>query len=481
MAAEARSLRRTLVLWLLPVAVVVLATSSLTGRITVAALADSAYDRSLAGALRVIEANISTRDGGLGVELPYYLFATLQSTAAGTVYVRVSSDDGLVQIGDPGLPEPATALAPGEMRFYDATYLGEPVRVAALRRALPAPLYGAAEPQSVLLQLGESTGSRAEFLGRVQRLALWRDLAAEAVTLGLLWLAVGAALKPLRRLRASFDRRAADDLTPIPAAALPREVQPLIDSFNGLLLRQAALARAQRQLLDTASHQLRTPLSILRMQLELAMGARDPAERAAALQAMAPVIDRSARTTAQMLALARAGHLSAEAAPRPAVALAAVLTELARMQLPAARRRRIDLELDLPGAALRVAGDETLLYEALSNLMDNALRHAPVGGTVALALVPEPEPGQGAGMARITVTDGGPGMAPALLARIGERFLGEDGAARTADGAARAGGGTGLGLALVVAVAEAHGGRFEARNRRGGGFEASLLLPLLAE
>lgn len=434
-------LRVTLALWMFPAIVFSFGSSVWLTQVNVSQLADSAYDRSLSGALRAIESNITTPSGGLGVELPYALFASLQATASGTVYFRVGTDDGLVQIGDVGLPE-APGLAAGEMRFFDAEYLGQRVRIGALR---------AQTPEGIVIEVAETTASREAFLDRIGLAAFWRDVVTTALGLGLMVAGIGAALRPLEALRRRFDRRDATDLSAVDDRAVPPEVRPLVRSFNALLSRHTTLTEAQRRFLDDASHQLRTPISVLQMQLDYAL--RHEPERVQTLEAMRPVIERSARTTTQMLALARADTLAARPGAGP-IDAALILTEVARLHLPAARRKRLMLDLDLPETPMPLTGDETLVYEAISNLVDNAIRHAPMATTVALTLSHD------ATHAILRVRDEGPGMPPDRLERLGERFLSS--------------GGNGLGLALAQAVAQAHGGRLSARNC--GGLEVTLTL-----
>ncbi|SMO81208.1 sensor histidine kinase [Paracoccus laeviglucosivorans] len=448
------SLRATVALWMVPTILFSFGSSWWLTQVNVRELANSAYDRTLDGALRAIEDNISTKSGGLGVELPYALFASLQATSAGTVYFRVSSQDGLVQIGDVALP-PAPKLATGVPLFYNAEYLDQNVRIGALRTTLAAPLYGAAQAQDVVIEVAETAASRQAFLDRIGDAAFWRDVVTTFLGLALMMLGIGFALRPLERLRQRFDSRGAEDLSPLDESQLPAEVRPLVQSFNALLLRHAALAGAQRRFLDDASHQLRTPISVLRMQLDYALQTDDPTERRATLEAMRPVIERSTRTTSQMLALARAdATTTGQGDP---VDPARILSEVARLHLQSARRKGLLMDLDLPELSPTLIGHETLIYEALSNLLDNAIRHSPKGGTIRLALSLDPD-----GLA-IDISDDGPGMSREGLARLGERFRTE--------------GGNGLGLALVQSVAKAHGGRLSARNRDDGGLQVTLKLP----
>lgn len=452
-----RALRTTLALWMVPTAACVFAASIWLSQSAIGRLADSAYDRSLSGALQAIEANVSVQSGGLGIELPYALFANLQAAAAGTVYFRISTDDGLVQIGDTALPDPPSDGRVAQ--FFDATYLGQSLRVGAVRKQLSVPLYGAAIPQTVLIEVAETTASREAFLKRITRLAFWRDAAALLVALVVLGIGVGVALRPLSRLRDRFDRRRPDDLSPLDGAELPAEVRPLVDSFNALMARHRDQAVAQKRFLDDASHQLRTPISVLRMQLDYALANPDPDLRQSTLEAMGAVLDRTARTTTQLLALAR---VDSAATPFGTVDLVDVIREAARLHLPPARRKRVALDLDMPETPVILPASETLLYEAVSNLLDNAIRLSPVSGDVTLRL------GDAEGGILLTVSDRGPGMSPDRLARLGERFL-------------TGGDGAGIGLSLVFAVARAHGGTLTARNRSGGGLTVAMTLPVVRD
>ena len=134
------SLRRSLLLLLVPGLMLVAAAELWQTWRTATDAANAAYDRSLLGAIKSMDANISTASGGLGVELPYRLLEFFELTASGHVYYRVATEDGLVEIGNSGLPMPAGAQLTNQPRFMDAVYFGEPVRVGAYARVLERPL-----------------------------------------------------------------------------------------------------------------------------------------------------------------------------------------------------------------------------------------------------------------------------------------------------------------------------------------------------
>jgi two-component system sensor histidine kinase TctE len=255
------SLRARLLALLLPALALLSAVGWWFTRSDAVAASNAAYDRSLLGAIKALELNVSTASGGLAVELPYRLFEFFELTASGSVHFRIASADGLVEIGSPDLPQPPQPLRTGEPQFYDASYFGEPLRLGALKRPLPAP---GGEAREIIIQVAESTVSRQRFTDAFVRRALQRD----GLLLALLVAAVVAVstvvLRPLARLAAETRGRAADDLAPLDAAGLPADLQPLVDAVNQQLARTTQLTDQRRRFVDDASHQLRTPLTTLR-------------------------------------------------------------------------------------------------------------------------------------------------------------------------------------------------------------------------
>ncbi|SAI66811.1 sensor kinase [Bordetella ansorpii] len=415
---------------------------------------DHAYDRSLAGALRSIDHNISTASGGLAMEQPYLLLEFFQLTASGHVYYRVATEDGLAEIGSPGLPLPHEPLVSGQPRFFYAQYGDETVRIAALARPMDPPLYNDRGGR-VIVQVAESLESRTEVLHSALVASVGRDLAVVLISVLVVIWSVFSAVKPLERLKEDLDTRPADDLSPVSASGVPGEVRPLVDAVNLHMARFTDQARVQRQFLDDASHQLRTPLSVLRTQTAYALREEDPAEIRAALLGMQEGLDHAVRTTNQMLSLARAkdATLAEGGAAFEPVDLAELADTVVRALLPAARARRLDLGLDLPESPVEVKGLEWLLREALSNLLDNAIRYTPDGGEITVRVARQ------AHAACVMVEDSGPGMSQLDIERAGVRFR------RGAAGKKK--GGAGLGLAIVGTITEIHAAKLLIENRPG--------------
>jgi two-component system, OmpR family, sensor histidine kinase TctE len=463
---RARSLKSALLWWLLPGLVLIMGGTLWFSNQLLRDQVDLAYDRALAGALRAIDLNTSTASGGLSVEQPFLLLEFFELTTNARVYFRVSTEDGLAEIGSPFLPLPSQPLVSGQPQFYFAQHEETPVRVAALARPANPPL--PSNPQGrIVVQVAESLGTREVFLGQVLRRSIERDALGIVMSVVLLVTGIVITLRPLTRLRDELESRPADDLRPIDDADLPSEVRPLVAAVNRHMARYAEMARTQRQFLDDASHQLRTPLSVLRTQVDFALRETDPAEVRRALQAMHEGLDRAVRMANQMLALARArdASLAEGGLVTEPLDLVELAQGVARQLLPNARAKRLDFGVETPSSPLPLRGSEWLLREALLNLVDNAIRYTPAGGAVTVRVLSDER------HALLQVEDQGPGMSAHDIERAGVRFRrGEAGKQQA---------GAGLGLAIVHTIAQMHGAvlRLETRDPSPG-LCATLVFPL---
>jgi len=450
------SLKRLLLFFIMPVLIAGSTFDMLGSAALLRRQAETAYDRSLAGVLRAINLSISTESGGLTLVQPYQLLNFFEFTAGGNVYYRVATEDGLAEIGNAALPMPAQPLPSDELQFLNGTYLdGEPVRVAILARELNPPLHrDHTMSQRVIIQVAESLETRSAYIRAILWQSFWHGVIVIVLTASLLVLVVVFALRPLQRLRRELHDRNPDDLRPIPLEGIPAEVRPLVEAANHHIKRGAEQARRQRQFLDDASHQLRTPLAVLRTQIAYAQRERDATEMRQALAAMQTGLERATRVTNQMLALARAhGAMLPEAAlVRETFCLNTLLEESARLLASAARARHQDYGLDLPVQQVRVCGVRLLLQDAVINLLDNAIHYCHPGATITLGLHLDEQ------SLRIVVQDNGPGMSQADINKAGSRFR------RGAAGKARSG--AGLGLAIVQTIVELHQGVMRLSSRK---------------
>lgn len=435
------STRQRLLALLLPAMTAMAAVGLWFTRADAIASTNAAYDRSLLGAIKALDLNVSTASGGLSVELPYRLFEFFQLTATGSVYFRVATADGLVELGNPDLPAPPAALRPDQPVFYDARYFGENVRVGAFMRALDAAPEGS-DSQYLVIQVAEGTASREQFTAGFVRRAALRDLLLLALLLASVVALLALALQPITRLAVQTRARAPDDLRPIETDGLPRDIQPLVAAVNQHMERTRQLMDERQSFVDDASHQLRTPLATLRAQLDYALREGDAARQRLALQALSDALSDAIRATNQLLALARSD------AAQPLlerVDLAQLARDVALELLPLARTHGVDLGVDLgqagDAAEVWAGGDRELLHQALLNITHNAIAHGRTQGVVTLTA------GADAQGYQLCVVDDGPGLAPELMGRAGQRFA-----------KGRKSRGSGLGLAIARSVIERHGG-----------------------
>ncbi|WP_083748644.1 sensor histidine kinase [Pelomonas sp. KK5] len=432
------SVRRTLLMLAIPVMLVMVSIESALTWKTGLQAADAAYDRSLLGAIKAIDSNVST-ETGLSVELPYRMLEFFELTASGQVYFRVSTEDGLVEIGNAGLPLPERGLKLGVPQFIDAEYFGEPVRVGALSRELDPDKPG----RRLVIQVAESTTSRNAFSRGLLLQAIGRDALNVVVVTVTLALLIGWALQPLERLRREVAARSSDDLSPVDEAEVPADAAPLVRAINHHLERQRELIESRRRFVDDASHQIRTPLATLSTQVGYALREQDAGRVREALVALKSQIDDTVRRTNQMLALARADTAVEQLS---AVELNALAERCTRETWASARELGIDLGFEPAGTAVHVRGNEGQLREALLNLLHNSLRYTPARGQVTVQVLRD------GACACLRVVDDGPGIPARERLRAGERFFRGSNVDKP---------GSGLGLAIVRAVAQRHQGSME--------------------
>lgn len=270
-------------------------------------------------------------------------------------------------------------------------------------------------------------------------------LALVAFVAGLLTVALRRGLRPLDSAARDIATRTASSLVPIPTADVPAEITPLVASINGLMARLALAFSAERRFLSDAAHELRTPVTALRLQLQLLKRSSTDDARSESMAELEAGIDRSQRVIEQLLHLARFEPGGEPARREPVDLLGLARSVVASMAVKADAR---GVDLGARGeAGLIVEGDAAQLTVLLDNLVENALRYTPSGGAVdvvAAMLGNRPS---------LRVVDDGPGIAEAERARVFDRFY------RSPEASALAGdaGGTGLGLSIVRAIADLHG------------------------
>ena len=452
-----KSLRLQLLAWLLvPLPLLVLLNTWLSFR-HASQTATTVQDRMLLGGLRIIAEQTYYRAGELHVEVPPAALELFESASDDRVYYRVVSPRGTLLLGYPELASPGGSLHAEEFTHFDATMRGEPVRVAALAH----PLIGASEPQTVLIEMAQTLRAKRELAAQIWWQAIQYQLIVLALAVVLVWLGLRFGLAPLMRLREAVRERRPGALEPLDTAAVPQELEPLVEALNEYVRRLDRHMAEHGRFVAYASHQLRTALTVLNTQLSYALRSVDAGVREEALQAMREGVRNAIRLVNQLLTLFVA-EAARQSGPREAQAdLAEVVKQVLEELAPAAQAKSIDLGYEQRGGGALVRGGAAMLHELVSNLVDNAIRYTPAGGVVTAVLEGAEE------QVTLRIEDNGPGIPVEERERVFERFY------RLHEAAAS--GGCGLGLPIVREIAAASGARVALSQPPGGGLAVSVV------
>jgi two-component system sensor histidine kinase TctE len=461
------SLRNQLLRWLIMPLVALVALNAVSLYRDALDAADLAYDRSLLASTRALAERVSVRDGKVVADVPYVALDSFETDTLGRIFYRVGGLNGETVSGYGDLPPvpgnvKRSELYPALVRFYHADYNGEPVRIAALLQ----PVYDDSMRGIALIQVGETLDARRALSRRILLNTLLRQALMVLAVATLVWFAVRLVLQPLMRLKQVVETRAVSDLSDVDEAMVHREVRPLVAAMNGTMARMQGLIASQRRFIADASHQLRTPLTVLKTQAELALRENDPAAMQAIVRSIAATTDSTVHLANRLLTLARIEHGNGSAASFP-VSLAALAQQVGlELALPAVQKN-IDLALEADdGDGTTVQGQEMLLHELLTNLTDNAIRYTPPGGGVLLRVCRVP------GGVLLQVQDSGPGIDEAEYEKVFMPFYRSQAALETNPG------GTGLGLAIVRDIATLHGATLSMGRADGGhGLKIGVLFP----
>jgi two-component system sensor histidine kinase TctE len=458
---RALSLRRYLLAGiLLPVGIFILINAVSLYRKSLAAV-NTAYDRTLLASAKSIGEQLDVRgfdeQAVLRATVPYSALEAFEADTQSRLYYRVSSLQGQVVSGFEDLPFwrgaiPDRGAYAALVDFYDDTFRDQQVRVAVLLQ----PVASQNGRGMAVVQVAETLELRRTLTRRILLDTLWQQAVLVAVIALVVVVVVQRATRPVRRLSAELQARPEGDLTPIDAADAPRELLPLVDATNAVMTRLAHLLENQQRFVRDASHQLRTPLAVLKAQVQSAL--RGDVEPRQALAEISDTADRATVLANQMLALAKVEQLRQQSGAEVsdfAEAVRAMALELA----PLIADKDLDFDIDTQTA------HEWMLRELARNLLHNAIRHTPAGGALAVRVVTDRH------SAALTISDTGPGVPAELRARLFQPFSAGD--VRS---------GSGLGLAICHEVVRALGGSIELQNREDHGairgLDATVRLPL---
>ncbi|MFO1227642.1 sensor histidine kinase [Roseateles sp.] len=425
------------------------------------ASANIAFDRGLQDEASALAAKIVWTDRGPLLDVSRQALELLTWDNAERNAFVVVDENGRAIAGDANVPLPDRRdNSFAKPQVFDAEFEGQAVRGAIF--SLSSPMLD----RSVSIVVVETRHRRQRLLRDVAFAMAMPTLAIALLTTGLLAWGIRRGLAPLHETASEVARRAPSDLRALPVAGVPAEVVPLIERINFLLADVQQSVNLQQRFVADAAHQLRTPVAGLRVLIqELAQELPSDAHLAPLVQALSSSGERLSRLIGQLLSLVRTqGALGVET-DLEVLDVAALLRQVAEPAAVRAARAGRELELQLPEPALQVRAHAFWLGEALSNVLDNALRY----GGPHIVLRASAAPG---GLVRIEIEDNGPGVPPEDLPRLIEPFW----RGQRAD--VREAGGSGLGLAIAYEIITRLGGHWVLRSRpEVDGFRVEWLLP----
>ena len=431
--------------------------------------ADTAYDRTLLASAKTIGEDLEVigagADAHLGATVPYSALEPFEADNRSRMFYKVTGFRGEMVSGFDDLPAwhgklpdkgPYAAL----VDFYDDVYQGQPVRVAVLLQ----PVAGAQGRGIATIQVAETLELRQTLARQILVDTIWRQLALIALIAAVVVIVVQRATRPVRSLSARINARSANDLTPIALSGAPRELAPLVDATNQVMARLGHLLEHQKRFVRDTSHQLRTPLAVLKTQVQSAL--RGDVEPAQALAEIDHTVRRATELANQMLALAKVEQLRQQGdAPLSdwAETVRAVALDLA----PLIAEHRLDFSLDVVTANVRA--HEWALRELVRNLLHNAIKNTPDESGLVVTMARD------AHHVALTIADSGPGIPAEQRARLFQPFA----AGAPATELHR---GSGLGLAICHEIVVSLGGSIALENRalraHVQGLDATVRLPL---
>jgi two-component system sensor histidine kinase TctE len=443
------SLRARLLLGILaPIAVFIVINSVSLYRQSLAA-ATTAYDRTLLASAKTIGEQLDVEGydelAQLRAIVPYSALEAFEADNRSRLFYRVSALDGEMVSGFAELPFwrgriPDRSAYAALVDFYDAQFRNQPVRVAVLLQ----PVASARGRGMAVVQVAETLELRETLARKLLVDTLWRQLLLMGVIALATIFVVQRATRPVRELGEAIERRPADDLSPIDAPDAPRELRPLIDATTQVMGRLQQLLDHQKRFVRDSAHQLRTPLAVLKAQVQSARRGDVAPEQA--LSEISQTVERATALANQMLSLAKVEQLRQQP-ESVTLDFGEVVRNIALDLSPLVADKALDFELDID-QPVRVQAHQWMLQELARNLLHNAIKLSPVGAALSVSVRPD-----GAD-AVLTVRDSGPGISPELRQRLFAPFS-----------AGSASSGSGLGLAICREIVLALGGRIGLQNR----------------
>ena len=409
---------------------------------------NTAYDRTLLASAKSIgeQLDVTGYDelAVLRAVVPYSALEAFEADNKSRLFYRVSSPGGQLVSGFEQLPFwrgaiPAKPPYAALVDFYDGLLGGESVRVAVLLQ----PVVSSAGRGMAVIQVAETLELRHLLARSVLIDTLWRQALLLAVIALVVVVVVQRAIQPVSQLSEQLQARPQGDLSAIAAPNAPKELLPLVNATNAVMARLQGLLDHQKRFVRDAAHQLRTPLAVLKVQVQSAM--RGDMPEATALEGIDQTVDRATQVANQMLALAKVEQLRLQPASQN-LDFAAVVRAVALDLSALLADKNIDFEIVT--ATAPIAAHEWMLNELTRNLLHNAIKHTPASGSLAVNMTCDKS------CVALSVSDSGPGISADLAQRLFQPFS-----------AGNVAHGSGLGLAICKEIVQVLGGTITLDNR----------------
>jgi len=424
-----------------------------------------AYDRTLLASAKAIGELLEVDGVGdqatIRAQIPYSALEAFEADNRSRMSYRVSDAKGQWIDGVKDLPLwtgtiPTQGPYAALVDFYDDSFRGDAVRVAVLLQ----PVASTRGQAMATVQVAETLELRHTLARKILLDTLVRQLLLITVIITVVLVVVHRVTRPVRRLSDSLRQREEDDLTPLDASDIPREIQPLTDATNQVMQRLQHVLDHQKRFVRDAAHQLRTPLAVLKVQVQSAL--RGDVAAPLALQEIQVTVDRATALANQMLSLAKVEQVR-QMQDFATIDWAEVVRAVALDVSPLIAEKDIDFELITLPCSMHA--HDWMLRELTRNVLHNAIRHTPAGGQLSVRIQPVGE------MAQLVVADTGSGISDDMRQRLFQPF---------ATGDTKSG--TGLGLTIAREIVQALGGAIQLNNRLQGGevvgLDACITLPL---
>lgn len=451
------SLRGQLLTWLLVPLTLLLIINIGISYLNAKATAGLVQDATLVASARSIAERTSVNDGLIETLIPPSAIERFSTSAPDRVVYSVLGPSGELLAGYPDVQAPDHLPQNLQPYWYNSQFRGLPIRAVALEQ----PLTGAPKRYATVI-VGQTLRSYGKMINQLWRQTIWQESLMVLVAGALALIGLKRGIEPMMRLRNSIRDKDPRSLNRFDPDVIQSELRPLVLALNRAIDRIEDQIKQRRQFIADAAHQLRTPLALLRTQAAVGQKSIWLEEKDEAFAAVAMTAADMSRLTNQLLMFARA-EAEEPASNGRSVDMAEIVRAVLATEADRALTDTKDLSLEAEGDPLLVQGNPTLLMEAITNLIDNALHYTPPKGSIKVALAKDQD------WVRLSISDTGPGIPISERERVFTRFYRIAGANTE---------GSGLGLAIVQMIVKAHGGTIELKDpAQGPGLVVDISLP----